>query len=105
MTVFLSVTGIIGVLALAIAFLIGRHIYQVKRIPLKTLEREQLALEHAQQMEVERLELIRERQAHDLQLAEQRHALELRMQWEDHQLQKHLALTRIPADAKQHYYV
>jgi hypothetical protein len=103
MTVFLIVTGIIGVLALAIAFLTGRHIYQMKRLPLREYDREQLAQEHAQEMERERLVLIREKHEHDLQLAQERHALELRMQWEDHELQKHLALTRIQADNQGHY--
>jgi hypothetical protein len=103
MTIFLIVAGSIGVLALAIAFLTGRHIYQVKRLPLREYDREQLAQEHAQEMEVERLLLIRERQAHDLQLAQQRHELELRMEWERHQLEKHLALTRVLPDAKGHY--
>ncbi len=95
--------GGVGILALAIAFLIGRHIYQVKRLPLREYDREQLAQEHAQEMERERLLLIRERHEHDLQLAQQRHALELRMQWEDHELQKHLALTRIAPDNQGHY--
>lgn len=103
MTPFYIVTGIIGVLALATAFLIGRHIYQVKRLPLREYDREQIAQEHAQEMERERLLLIRERHEHDLQLAQERHALELRMEWERHELDKHLALTRIQADAKGHY--
>ncbi|HAT45518.1 MAG TPA: hypothetical protein DCS90_10490, partial [Ktedonobacter sp.] len=103
MTIIILPLGAVGILALAILFLMGRHVYQIRRIPLQEQEREQLALEHAQQMEVERLELIRERQAHDLQLAGQRHTLELRMEWERHQLDKHLALTRISADQKGHY--
>src|SRR2546421_8386863 len=103
MTIFLIVPGILGLLALVIAFLIGRHIYQVRRLPLRAEEREQAALEHAQEMEREKLQLLRERHEHDLQLAQERHALTLRMQWEKHELEKHLALTRIAPDAKGHY--
>src|SRR5437763_7958464 len=61
--------GIVGILVLAIAFLIGRHIYQVRRLPLRAEEREQSRLEHSQEMERERLLLIREKHEHDLQLA------------------------------------
>jgi hypothetical protein len=95
--------GGVGILALVIAFLIGRHIYQVKRLPLREYDREQIAQEHAQEMERERLLLIREKHEHDLQLAQERHALELRMEWEDHELQKHLQSNRIAPDERGHY--
>ncbi len=57
----------------------------VRRLPIDQAQ-------HEREMERERLRILNERHTLDMQIA-----------WEKHELDKHLQLTRIPADAKGHY--
>jgi hypothetical protein len=58
---------------------------EARRLPIETAQ-------HEREMERERLRILSERHRLDMQIA-----------WEKHELDKHLQLTRIPADAKGHY--
>jgi hypothetical protein len=79
-------------LVLIVSVVAGVRWHKVTGLPLAEANREALRLAHEQQMERERLRILNER-----------HVFDMRLQWEKHELDKHLALTRIPADAKGHY--
>jgi Helicase HerA, central domain len=87
--IFIAIpVGTIALIGLAVLFLMGRHIYQVKRLPIEEARREWEAAEHAQQLELLRHEKERDLQEREMILRERRF-----------EIQAHLALTRLQPTA------
>jgi hypothetical protein len=83
--IFIAIpVGTIALIGLAVLFLMGRHIYQVKRLPIEEARREWQAAEHLQQIE-------RERHEREVDLSER----EMRLKEQRFQVQAYLATTRL----------